>query len=183
VWLNLKEGAQQLDEKSKSKLLANYASVDAKRRARRLARMKGTVRQLYQAGNIRAGDQLMDNYLSQPTYEEMDTSDSDSSRDPDVELDPAPNYAGNPVMESIADAYDTAMLLPVIRNIFYEEPLNQKHAEKNIKNETNINEHNKNYKQLTLNLLPSKANELSAKATARLTKSAWSLANTVPTDI
>ena len=82
VYLNLKEGVQQLDEKSKSKLLANYASVDAKRRARRLARIKGTVRQLHEAGDFRAGDQLMDSYLSQPTYEDIDTSDSEASATP-----------------------------------------------------------------------------------------------------
>jgi hypothetical protein len=82
VWLNLKEGSQQLDERFKSKLLANYASVDAKRRARRVARLKGTVRQLYQAGDYQAGDQLMDTYLAQSNYETKGFSDSDSSDTP-----------------------------------------------------------------------------------------------------
>lgn len=83
VWLNLKEGAQQLDERFKTKLLANYAEVDAKRRARRVAKLKGTVRQLYQAGDYIAGDQLMDTlYLSQSTYDDTGVSDSDSSATP-----------------------------------------------------------------------------------------------------
>lgn len=79
LWLILKDGSQELDERLKTKLMANYAAVDAKRRARRLARIKGAVRQLYQTGNQQAGDQLMDAYLSPTTYDTGEHSDSDSS--------------------------------------------------------------------------------------------------------
>jgi len=55
-------------------------------------------------------------------------------------------------METLADAYESADLRPVIRN-------------------------------LTINLITPSTDKLSEKATARLLQTAWSLANTVPTNI
>jgi len=78
LYYHLQDATKVVDEKLKGKILANFAAVDAKRRARRVAKLKGTVRQLYQAGKYQAGDQLMDTYLA--NYAVL--SDSDSSASP-----------------------------------------------------------------------------------------------------
>ena len=63
VWLHLKEESKNVDDKMKTRLQANYAEVDAKRRARRITKLRGTVRRLYQEGDYQAGDALLQAYL------------------------------------------------------------------------------------------------------------------------
>ena len=79
IHLHLIEAAKMVDEKLKTKIIANFAEVDAKRRAKRVAKMKGTVRQLYQAGDFQAGEQLMDKYLAEHKHDGGVQSDSESS--------------------------------------------------------------------------------------------------------
>jgi len=87
-------------------------------------------------------------------------------------------------MEVIAHAYDTQQLRPTIKLLVHEEPtdkLNDDEFEINQADKT-IQQHQ--YKQLTINMLSNHlVDQLSAKATARLMKTEWSLANTVPTNI
>ena len=64
--------------------MTHYAAVDAKRRIKKLNKIKGTVRQLYQNGQINEGEQLLDQTLSfiQQTSDIIkDSSDSDDSQD------------------------------------------------------------------------------------------------------
>jgi len=85
IWLNLKEGSKLVDDKLRQKLLANYATVDAKRRTRKLNKIRGTVRQLYQTGNYNEGEQLLDRaltFIERPTdIVHQDSSDSDDSQE------------------------------------------------------------------------------------------------------
>jgi len=66
LWLHLKEGSKLVDDKLLAKLQANYAAVDAQRRSKKLTKIKGTVRQLYQNGLYDEGDQLLDSAMSLP---------------------------------------------------------------------------------------------------------------------
>ena len=85
IWLNLKEGSKLVDDKLWQKLPANYAAVDAKRRTKKLTKIRGTVRQLFQTGKYNEGEQLLDRALSlldNPTdIVQQDTSDSETSQD------------------------------------------------------------------------------------------------------
>ena len=67
IWLNLKEGSQLVDDKLRKKLLTNYAAVDAKRRTKKLSKVRGTVRQLFQTGQYVEGEQLLNTTLPLPT--------------------------------------------------------------------------------------------------------------------
>jgi hypothetical protein len=64
IWLILKENSKLVDDKLRQKLLANYAAVDAKCRIKKLNKLKGTVRMLYQNGQITEGEQLLDQTLT-----------------------------------------------------------------------------------------------------------------------
>ena len=79
----MKENSKHLDDKLKAKLHASFAEVDNKRRAKKLAKVKGTVRQLYQTGQYDEGDKLLHNTLTvlgQPSNEFIpDDSDSTGS--------------------------------------------------------------------------------------------------------
>lgn len=81
AWLHLKDGTKLVDDKLRAKLLANYAAVINKRREKRVSRLKGTVRQLYQDGNFEAGEELLMKVL--PTLDNIDetnhSSDSEAS--------------------------------------------------------------------------------------------------------
>lgn len=83
VWLNLKEGSKMVDEKLRGVLSKNYAKVDGERRAKKVARLKGTVRQLYSDGQFTAGERLLDDCLSKFgdmfTPAEAHDSESDQS--------------------------------------------------------------------------------------------------------
>jgi len=85
VWLNLKEGSKLVDEKLRRKLQANYAEIDAKRRTKKLNKVRGTVRQLYQNGQFHEGEQLLDkafSYIEQSSdATKPDPSDSENSQD------------------------------------------------------------------------------------------------------
>jgi hypothetical protein len=86
LWLHLKDASKQVDDKMRAKLHANYAAADTKRRDKKLAKIKGTVRQLYHDGNYSDGDKLLEKSLK--LYEDADDNnqqtphdDSDSSQD------------------------------------------------------------------------------------------------------
>jgi hypothetical protein len=83
LWLHLKEAAKALNEKLRAKLIANYTVQDNKRRNRKLAKIRGTVRQLYETGDYDAGDQLLHNAMDKIQYcEEIDSqhaAESDQS--------------------------------------------------------------------------------------------------------
>jgi len=64
LWLILKEGSKLVDDKLLAKLKANYAAVDEQRRSKKLSKIKGTVRQLYQNGLFAEGEQLLDSTMS-----------------------------------------------------------------------------------------------------------------------
>ena len=78
IHLHLLDAAKLVDEKLKTKIIANFAEVDAKRHAKRMAKVKGTVRQLYQAGEYQAGEQLMEKYLARHIKDGGEQSDSES---------------------------------------------------------------------------------------------------------
>ena len=87
IWLNLKDASRLVDDKLRKTLSTNYANVDAARRAKKVSRIKGTVRQLYREGQFNAGDQLLDGYFLQQNQEidhlipnDNQASDSESSR-------------------------------------------------------------------------------------------------------
>jgi hypothetical protein len=85
IWLILKENSKLVDDKFRQKLLANYAAVDAKRQTKKINKIKGTVRLLYQNGQITEGEQLLDrtlSFLQQPLEgSKQDSSDSEDSQD------------------------------------------------------------------------------------------------------
>jgi len=60
LWLHLKDSSKLVDEKLRAKLNANYTAIDTQRREKKLAKLKGTVRQLYQDGNVSDGDKLLE---------------------------------------------------------------------------------------------------------------------------
>jgi hypothetical protein len=65
TWLNLKDASKSVDDKLRATITGNYAKVDAERRAKKMARLKGTVRQLYSEGHYHAGDQLLEDYMGE----------------------------------------------------------------------------------------------------------------------
>jgi hypothetical protein len=83
LWLHLKAGSKLLDEKLRLKILANYAELDAKRRSKKIGKIRGTVRLLYENGQFEEGDKLLDSAI--PSKQNMtvdstlDDSDSDAS--------------------------------------------------------------------------------------------------------
>lgn len=82
IWMNLKDGAKLVDEKLRTKLLANYAELDNKRRSKKLNKIRGTVRQLYQNGQFAEGEDLLNSAMSfneHATNLSSTSSDSDSS--------------------------------------------------------------------------------------------------------
>jgi hypothetical protein len=86
IWLHLKEGAKLVDDKLKTKLHIAYAELDNKRRSRKLNKLKGTVRQLYQNGQFAEGENLLNNAMTNlenpsDTMLHANSDDSDSSSD------------------------------------------------------------------------------------------------------
>jgi hypothetical protein len=65
IWLNMRAAFKSVDEKLRAAIIANYAKVDADRRKKKLARLKGTVRQLYNEGQFQAGEQLLETYMGE----------------------------------------------------------------------------------------------------------------------
>ncbi len=63
IWLNLKDAFKSVDEKLRAQITTNFAKVDAERRAKKVAKLKGTVRQLYSEGHFKAGDKLLTDYM------------------------------------------------------------------------------------------------------------------------
>jgi hypothetical protein len=82
LYLNLQEGVKLLDDKLKMKIQSNYADLDAKRRTRKVAKLRGTVRQLFQAGEYQEGEQLIDKFLGPPNQPTtvINMSDSEDSQ-------------------------------------------------------------------------------------------------------
>ncbi len=82
IWLNLKDGAKLVDDKLRTKLLSNYAELDDKRRSKKLHKIRGTVRQLYQNGQFAEGEDLLNSAMSFPQSSSNispNSSDSESS--------------------------------------------------------------------------------------------------------
>jgi hypothetical protein len=83
LWLNLQQGSKSVDDKLRMKIQANYAAVDAKRRTKKLGKLKGTVRQLYQRGQFEEGENLLTTAIPQLTSGDaeprLDESDSEAS--------------------------------------------------------------------------------------------------------
>jgi hypothetical protein len=82
IWLNLKDGAKLVDDKLRTKLLGNYSELDNKRRLKKLTKIRGTVRQLYQTGKFDEGEDLLNSAMCFPApfiNNTPDTSDSESS--------------------------------------------------------------------------------------------------------
>jgi hypothetical protein len=63
IWLNLKEGSTRVDDKLRAKLQTAYAELDNKRRTRKLTKLRGTVRQLYQNGQFAEGEHLLNSAM------------------------------------------------------------------------------------------------------------------------
>jgi len=63
IWLNLKEGSKLVDDKLRAKLQTAYAELDNKRRTRKLTKLRGTVRQLYQNGQFAEGEHLLNSAM------------------------------------------------------------------------------------------------------------------------
>jgi hypothetical protein len=80
-WLTLQENSQQVDEKLKARLMANYTKLNNERRTKRLQRLKGTVRQLYTEGQAEQADALWDQYISINNHDTADEDDSSTSSD------------------------------------------------------------------------------------------------------
>jgi hypothetical protein len=84
MWLTLKEGAKLVDDKLRVKLLANYADIDSKRRTKKLHKIAGTVRQLYQNGQFDEGEELLTSAISfntQSSTVSSTSSDSEASEE------------------------------------------------------------------------------------------------------
>ena len=67
IYLALKANETKLDEKLKSKIQSNFAANEDKRRLKKVNKLRGTVRQLYTAGQYEAGDQLWNDLLPPTT--------------------------------------------------------------------------------------------------------------------
>ena len=90
IWLNLKAASKTVDDKLRATIATNYAKVEAERRSKKMARLKGTVRQLYSEGQYQAGDKLLEDYMGDHNGdnvqlqdlwipEDKQTSDTDES--------------------------------------------------------------------------------------------------------
>jgi hypothetical protein len=83
LWLHLKAGLKLLDEKLHLKILANYADLDAKRRSKKIGKIHGTVRLLYENGQFEEGETLLDSAIPSVQNKTVDSildeSDSDAS--------------------------------------------------------------------------------------------------------
>jgi hypothetical protein len=82
IWLILKDGAKLVDDKLRAKLLSNYAALNAKRRSKKLNKIRGMVRQLYQNGQFKEGEDLLNSAVPLPDLSiphPSDSSDSESS--------------------------------------------------------------------------------------------------------
>jgi hypothetical protein len=60
LWLHSKAGSKLLDEKLHLKILANYAEPDAKRWSKKIGKIRGTIRLLYENGQFEEGEKLLD---------------------------------------------------------------------------------------------------------------------------
>jgi len=84
-WLHLKDASKLVDDKLRAKLNAHFAAVDTQRRDKKLSKIKGIVRQLYQDGNISDGDKLLEKTLltsasyATPAVHDSDSDDSSAS--------------------------------------------------------------------------------------------------------
>jgi len=113
--------------------------VDAKRRTKKLGKLKGTVRQLYLSGQFEEGETLLATAIPQltsgNTEPHLDDSDSDASNEswrsgkvrqenptvylePAVELDPAPNWNMENIIATLDEAYHTNDLHPKLQPIY-----------------------------------------------------------------
>ena len=85
IWLHLKEGSKLVDDKLRNKLHTAYAELDNKCRSRKLTKIKGTVRKLYQNGQFAEGDDLLNSTISGIEHNHALSSphhsDSDASSD------------------------------------------------------------------------------------------------------
>jgi hypothetical protein len=82
IWLNLKDGVKLVDDKLRTKLMGNYSELDNKRRLKKLTKIHGTVRQLYQNGKFDEGENLLNSAMcfpALPINNSLNTSDSESS--------------------------------------------------------------------------------------------------------
>ncbi len=77
-FLILQEMVPQVDEKMKTKLMNNYHKLMQARRANRLTRIKGTVRQLYTDGQSETADALWDTCMD--LHEDTDSASTSSSK-------------------------------------------------------------------------------------------------------
>jgi hypothetical protein len=86
IYLNLRDNENKVDEKLKAKLQANFSANEDQRCIKKMAKLRGTVRQLYTIGQFEAGDQLWNSLLPEPmsscteiSTDNPDVSDSDIS--------------------------------------------------------------------------------------------------------
>lgn len=72
-----------MDDKLRLKIHANYADIDAKRCSKKLGKIRGTVRQLYETGKFEECEHLLDSAIPQLTNDIVDpvndASESDGS--------------------------------------------------------------------------------------------------------
>jgi hypothetical protein len=89
LWLLLKDAATRVDDKLRKTLLVNYAKINLQRRQKKVTKLRGTVRQLYENGQYQLGDQILQQSMFQSSDEStldhihhdaihVSTSDSDS---------------------------------------------------------------------------------------------------------
>jgi hypothetical protein len=81
LWLHLKAGSKLLYEKLQLKILANYAELDAKRRSKKIGKIHGTVRLLYENGQFEEGDKLLDSAIPSKQNMTVDSTADDSDSD------------------------------------------------------------------------------------------------------
>jgi hypothetical protein len=81
LWLHLKAGSKLLDEKLRLKILANYAELDAKRRSKKIGKIRGTVRLLYENGQFEEGNKLLDSAIPSKQNTTVDSTLDDSDSD------------------------------------------------------------------------------------------------------
>jgi hypothetical protein len=77
IFIILSDAVSQLQEKVKSRIIGAYMKATLERRAKRVNKIKSTVRQLYSSGNIDEADALWDNCIQQD--EGVEDADGDSS--------------------------------------------------------------------------------------------------------
>mmetsp|Transcript_10383 Transcript_10383/g.14954 ORF Transcript_10383/g.14954 Transcript_10383/m.14954 type:complete len:1057 (-) Transcript_10383:6976-10146(-) len=85
LWMNLKDASKIVDEKLRAILSKNYAKIDAERRAKKVSRIKGTVRQLFSDGQFSAGEQLLDDCLTKYCVDAHDTLTPDAYHESESE--------------------------------------------------------------------------------------------------